>query len=100
LNTFKKLWLVAGFALLAACGGNAEKFVGEWIQIDTPVKPHTIIITAKGSNQVELDQELVGTRTKKMYVVDGDNLLSSSKVLYTLEGEHLVTPGGRKFVRK
>lgn len=100
MKAFQKLMLVAGFALLAACGGNADKFVGEWIQIETPVKPHTIIITANGSNQVEVDQELVGTRTKQIYVVDGDNLLNSSKVLYTLKGEQLVTPGGRKFVRK
>lgn len=110
MNTFKKLLLVAGFALLAACGGNADKFVGEWIDSNPGEEkiiygrnvnaPLEITIKANGSSEVEITRIISDNEKKNVYVVDGDNILSSGRVIYTLKGDKLVNGSGVTLIRK
>lgn len=112
MNNLKRLMMVAGFALLAACGGeDTGKFVGEWVD-PTPQEKvkgwgavnditNDISIKANGSSKVELTASVMGREKKSIYDVEGQNILDGKRVIYTLEGDELVRVGtGLKLVRK
>lgn len=110
MKNIQKLLLVAGFALLAACGGNADKFVGEWIDSNPGEEkiiygrnvnaPLEITIKANGSSEVEITRIISDNEKKNIYVVDGDNILNGGRVIYTLKGDKLVNGSGVTLVRK
>lgn len=111
MKTFQKLLLVAGFALLAACGNDADKFVGEWVD-PSPKKEESagwlpkinssndITIKAGGSNKVEITATVFDSKMKNIYEVEGANIIDGSRVIYTLEGNELVKSSGLRLVRK
>lgn len=111
MKAFQKIMIVAGFALLAACGGNADKFVGDWVD-PSPKKEegaswlpkintsNNITIKASGSSKVEITATVLDRQMKNVYEVDGSNILDGSRVIYTLEGNELVKSSGIRLVRK
>lgn len=112
MTNLKKLILIAGVSLLAACGGDdAGKFVGKWID-PTPQEKvkgwgavndltNDISIIAKSNNEVEVTANVMGREKKTIYAVDGQNILKGQRVVYTLEGNELVRAGtGLRLVRK
>ncbi|KXU38554.1 hypothetical protein AXE65_12820 [Ventosimonas gracilis] len=111
MGSFKKLGLVAGFALLAACGSDADKFAGEWID-PSPKKAeeksdpfsyastNDITIKAVDSNKVEVTSDIFGREHKNVYSVNGENIISGTRVIYTLKGDELVDSLGKRLIRK
>ncbi len=115
MNNFKKVVLIAGFALLAACGNNSEKFVGVWIDPSPVVEDKgtgmfksvvkkvraDTVIKENGDNKVMVTGPLFGSAGEKIYEVDGANIMGSGgRVLYALDGDELVTISGLRLVRK
>lgn len=110
MNNLKKIMLMAGFALLAACGGGADKFAGNWIDPNPGKeeivfgvnvnKPFQISIKATKSNEVEITQVISETPRSIIYKVDGDMILSGPRVMYKLEGDKLVSSSGLVLVKK
>lgn len=112
MKTIQKLLLVAGFALLAACGNDADKFAGVWVD-SSPKKEEVksgpipsykstkdITIKAVGSKEVEVTSTIFEREKKNVYPVDGANIISGTRVIYTLEGDELVTRSGDRLIRK
>lgn len=110
MNNLKKIMLMAGFALLAACGGGADKFEGNWIDPNPGEEkivfginvnqPLQLSIKATKSNEVEITQVISDSPQKNIFKVDGDIIISGSRVLYTLKGDKLVSSAGTVLVKK
>lgn len=113
MNNLKKILMISVFAFLAACGSESDKFVGDWV--DPNPKPYDpkpvfglvplketngVTIKASGSNRVEVTSTVLDSPMKHVYEVEGANILSGSRVRYTLEGDELVTSSGLRLVRK
>lgn len=110
MNKFKTIILVAGFSMLAACGGGADKFTGDWVEPNPGEEkivfgvnvnePMQISIKATKSSEVEITQVISDTPRKNIYKVDGDMILNGPRVIYKLDGDKLVSSSGMVLVKK
>jgi len=113
LKRLKMLMLVTGFTLLGACGKEpADKFVGEWVDPRPPKvedkkswfgpdDPLDVIIKPIDDNRVEITRTMLRREMKNIFEVKENNILSTNKILYTLEGDQLIDViSNVKLVRK